>query len=170
MKTLLLLRHAKSSWDQPLDDHDRPLASRGERDAPRLGRFIASTGLELDYVVASTAVRARRTAELAAKAAGFGGKLKTTERIYEAPTANLIEVLQGIPDSAETAMMVGHNPGFEGLLGLLCGSEHAEARIRVPTAALACVELSVARWAEAGAGCGVLLWHVVPKILKALRD
>src|SRR5262245_57005344 len=114
MKTLLLLRHAKSSWDSPAArDYDRPLAPRGERDAPRIGKALRDADIDLDLVVSSPAVRARQTAELVLKAARYEGAVQFEEAIYEAAVTALMDVVRDLPDTAETAMLVGHNPGFE---------------------------------------------------------
>jgi phosphohistidine phosphatase len=166
MKTLLLLRHAKSSWDSPASkDYDRPLAPRGERDAPRVGKALRDAAVDLDLVVSSPAMRARQTAERVLEAARYDGPVRYEEAIYEASVAELMGVVRDLPDKAETVMLVGHNPGFEMLLGALCGTGAAPARVRVPTAMLACVELATDRWKEVSAGSGALLWMVVPRML-----
>lgn len=166
MKTLLLLRHAKSSWDSSAArDYDRPLAPRGERDAPRVGKALRDASIDLDLVVSSPALRARQTAELVLKAARYDGAISFEEQIYDASVSALMGVVRDLPDTAETVMLVGHNPGFEMLLGALCGTAAAPARVRVPTAMLACVELSTDRWKEVSAGAGSLNWMVVPRML-----
>jgi phosphohistidine phosphatase len=164
MKTLLLLRHAKSSWDEPgTADFDRPLAKRGLRDAPRVGEFLKSSRVPVDLVLSSTARRARKTAELVSETAGFDD-IELTDEIYEATVSQLLDVVRGINDDHATVLMVGHNPGFEGLLGELCGPG---ASFRVPTAAVACIELDVLRWRDAARGSGTLLWFVAPRVLGA---
>lgn len=166
MKTLLLLRHAKSSWDTPgMPDYDRPLAARGERDAPKVGKAFRSSGVELDLIVSSTARRARETAEHFASAAGYSGPIEYADEIYEASVSGLLGVVRRLPDEADTALLVGHNPGFEDLLSVLCGRDGAPARFRVPTATLACVELDGASWAGVGQGAGTLQWMIVPRLL-----
>jgi phosphohistidine phosphatase len=166
MKTLLLLRHAKSSWDDPAKrDFDRPLAPRGERDAPRVGRALRESGVNVDLVVASPAARARRTAELVSAAAKLTAPLRFEEAIYEAPMSAIVAVVRGLPDDVETALMVGHNPGYEDLIGALVGGATSNARIRMPTGALACIDLDVARWRDAAPGGGMLRWLVVPRVL-----
>ena len=166
MKTLLLLRHAKSSWDAPAArDIDRPLAPRGERDAPQVGKALRDADVDLDLVVVSTAVRAQQTAALVLKAAKYEGAIVHEEAIYEASVSSLMDVVRRLPETAETVMLVGHNPGFEMLLGALCGTVAAPARVRVPTGMLACLELSGGKWAEASAGSGTLIWMIVPRML-----
>ncbi|MYG49370.1 MAG: histidine phosphatase family protein, partial [Gemmatimonadales bacterium] len=122
MKTLLILRHAKSSWDHPgLRDHDRPLNPRGRRDAPRMGRFMAERDLVPDRIVSSTAVRARTTAELAAAEFGAGVEIETTYDLYGASPDGYVEVAEAMGGTAERLMLVGHNPGITSLVWHLTG-------------------------------------------------
>lgn len=166
MKRLYLLRHAKSSWDSPATrDFDRPLAPRGERDAPKIGKLLRSTGAALDRVVSSPALRARQTAELALHAAKFKGELVLDESIYGASALDLLDFVSRLVDGAESVLLIGHNPGFEELAGILCGSRMAPSNLRFPTAALACFDVAATRWSEVGAGAATLQWLVVPKIL-----
>jgi len=147
MKTLLVLRHAKSSRDDPaLDDRDRPLNARGERDAPRMGLLVRDEQLSPDLVVCSDAVRARQTAEAMAEAAGYSGTILLEHRLYAAEAAVILAVLRDVvePD-VDTVMIVGHNPGLEDLVSALTG-----AREDLPTAALAQLALPIDRWAEIG--------------------
>lgn len=117
MKTLILVRHAKSSWDHPgLDDHERPLSERGLRDAPRMGRRLADRGLAPDVVLSSTAVRALTTAELMAEAIGVErDRIVADERLYATSAAGLLEVIGELDSSVQTAMVVGHNPEMASL-------------------------------------------------------
>lgn len=117
MKTLILVRHAKSSWDHPgLDDHERPLSERGLRDAPRMGRRLADRGLAPDVVLSSTAVRALTTAELMAEAIGVEReRIVADERLYATSAAGLLEVIGELDSSVQTAMVVGHNPEMTSL-------------------------------------------------------
>jgi len=166
MKQLLLLRHAKSSWDDPsLADFDRPLGPRGLKDAPRIGRFLRAAGELPDLVVCSSAVRARQTAKLALEAAGFRKEIRHEERIYEASVDTLLDVVRSLDDGVESAMLVGHNPGFEMLAGALIGGKGHPASVRVPTANVTKVELAVSSWRFAAPGTGTLLWQVVPRIV-----
>lgn len=144
MKTLLLMRHAKSSWsDSGLADHDRPLNSRGERDAPRMGRWLAEQGLLPDIVIASTALRAVQTAQAVREAAGHNGDFVEYAELYHADTAAWTAVLRQLPDAAESVLAIGHNPGLEELVEVL----HREWE-RMPTAAVAWFELAIDAWSE----------------------
>jgi phosphohistidine phosphatase len=163
MKTLLLLRHAKSSWkDSDARDFDRPLNQRGLKTAPSIGRLIRKRKLQPDLVVSSPAERARLTTQLAIEAAGLKTELRYDERIYEASVAHLLGVVSELDDEAGMVMLVGHNPGFEELLEMLTGEAH-----NLPTAALACIELNIEKWNKVRAGGGRLEWLVKPKELKS---
>lgn len=161
MKTLLLLRHAKSSWkvaDQP--DFERPLNGRGERTAPLMGRYLRRQKIEPALVLCSPAERARQTAALFAEAARLGGELRYDERIYEASALRLLEVVTQADEAAGTVLLVGHNPGLEELIQLLTG----ETRL-MPTAALAKIDLAADKWGRVKEQTGRLDWIVKPKDL-----
>ena len=145
MKTLLVLRHAKSSWDEAgLDDHERPLNERGERDAPRVGQLVRELQLLPDLIISSDATRARLTAEAMADAAGYEGTILLERRLYHASPTEIVNLLHTVVESElETVMIVGHNPGLEELVTKLTG-----AREDMPTAALARIELPIERWAD----------------------
>ena len=145
MKTLLVLRHAKSSWkDQGLDDHDRPLNKRGTKDAPVVGKLISKRKLTPDWILSSTAFRARKTVEMVAKASWFSGEIQFEEGLYLArPTTVIAAIQTAAPQSAEIVLIVGHNPGFGELVEILTGQKQP-----FPTAALAEIELPVERWDE----------------------
>ena len=161
MKTLLLLRHAKSSWNDPtLRDFDRPLNERGLRAAPLIGSLLRERQLQPGLILSSPAERARQTTALVSEAAHLKVKPRFDERIYEASALALLEVVSQIEDRIDQAMLVGHNPGMEELLMTLTG----EAR-RMPTAALAHIRLDVEKWSEVREGVGHLEWLVKPKEL-----
>jgi len=142
VKTLLILRHAKSSWQQPgQDDHDRPLNDRGKRDAPRMGRLLADEDRVPDLILSSTARRARRTAEIVAEACGYDGEIVLCRDFYDAEPEAYLEAVRARGGSAERVMVVGHNPILEMLVEHLTG--RAET---MPTAALAEVALPIDGW------------------------
>jgi phosphohistidine phosphatase len=150
MKTLLLLRHAKSSWSDPtLKDHDRPLNDRGKRDAPRMGQLLKGERLTPDLIVSSTAKRARKTAARVAKNCGYQGEIELTESFYLAHPGQYVQYLQQVSDEHEFVMVVGHNPGLEALLAWLTGQDEP-----LPTAALAQVEFDIASWRELAHSAG----------------
>jgi phosphohistidine phosphatase len=144
MKTLLILRHAKSSWkDDQVGDHDRPLNKRGKRDAPRVGELVQQVQLQPELIISSTAKRTRKTASRVAKQCGYQGIIELQGTLYLAPPGAYIEALRKVDDSVNRVMVVGHNPGLEQLLTLLTGQH-----ILLPTATLAHVELDLARWRD----------------------
>jgi phosphohistidine phosphatase len=142
MKTLLLLRHAKSSWNnKSLCDHDRPLNQRGQKDAPRVGVWLSEAGLVPDLVLSSTAVRAQTTARLMVESAGYAGEIQLKRDLYHADCDDFLEALHGLDGTVTSVLVVGHNPGLEEFLELLTGQHDA-----MPTAALAHIELSIEDW------------------------
>jgi len=144
MKTLLVLRHAKSSWnDSALGDHERPLNERGRRDGPRMGQLIREYGLIPDVVISSDAVRAQLTARAVAEAARYEGEILLDPRLYLASPADILLLLRTVRENAETIMIVGHNPGLEELVEQLTGE-----RQDLPTAALAQIVLPIDRWSD----------------------
>lgn len=161
MKTLLLLRHAKSDWgDAGLRDFDRPLAKRGEKDAPRMGGVLTEKAVSPDLIVCSPAVRATQTMERFKDAASLDLPIEFEPNIYEASVGELMKIVRRLPDDKNTVLMIGHNPGFEALLWRLTGvAEH------MPTAALACIELPVEKWEDVEDNQGKLVWFMTPKTL-----
>ncbi len=162
MKRLLILRHAKSSWDHPdLADIDRPLNKRGLRDAPRMGRWMKQQSLIPDVIASSPAERAKTTARLAAEACGYQHPIKQVGDFYGGGPEAYVHWLQGLPEDNRVVLVVGHNPDLETLLNILTGEVTA-----LPTAALAEVELNVGRWAAlARSPAGKLLHLWSPKNL-----
>jgi phosphohistidine phosphatase len=141
-RTLLLMRHAKSSWDNPAwTDHDRPLNDRGDQDAPRMAGLLKERGLTPSHIVSSTANRARATAELVAESLRFEGQIVLEPRLYLASPTDWDFVLKQLPDEHQTILCVGHNPGLEQILRRWSGEE-----IEMPTAAIAVVEAAVSQW------------------------
>jgi len=162
MKTLLVLRHAKSSWnDSALGDHERPLNERGRRDGPRMGQLMREFGLIPDVVISSDAVRAQLTAQAVAEAAGYAGEILADPRLYIASPGDILSLLRTAPENAETILIVGHNPGLEELIEQLTGE-----RQDLPTAALAQIVLAIDRWRDLKLSSrGTLAGHWRPKEL-----
>lgn len=147
MKTreLLILRHAKSDWNtNAASDFDRPLAKRGRKDAPRVGRFLNKQGLIPDYVVSSPAERARQTVIAVCAEMDIGpDQIHWDSRIYHASAGSLLDVLNDCPDDAQRVLIAGHNPGMEILLQNLCDHEipMPDDYKLMPTAAVAHLEI-----------------------------
>ncbi len=144
VKTLLILRHAKSSWKNAnLADFDRPLNRRGKRDAPRVGALLKQEEIIPDLIISSAAARALATAEAAALASGCESEIQTTRQLYHAWPEAYIELLQAVPDQYQRVMVVGHNPGMESLAEELAGEW-----IRMPTAALVQISIEIDQWSK----------------------
>ena len=142
MKTLLLMRHAKSSWKEPgQPDRERGLNDRGKRDAPRMGRLLVDERLVPDLIIASSATRARRTAEKVAEACGYADQVRLRDELYEALPEAYLRVLVTVPPECGRVLVVGHNPGLEMLLNRLTGAEE-----ELPTAALCVVAFDATTW------------------------
>jgi phosphohistidine phosphatase len=158
MKTLLLLRHAKASRDDPhLPDHDRPLKPRGKQDAKRLGRRLHETDLVPTLIVSSTALRARKTASKVAKQLNYPRAIELTDRLYLSSPREHLEVVRSLLDGEDRVMLVGHNPGLSQLL-----NELADTDADLATSELAQVELPIKRWSDlpkSGGGKLVKLWQ-----------
>lgn len=160
-RRLVLLRHAKSDWPD-VADHDRPLAKRGRRDAPRVGRWLRRSGYVPDAVVCSTARRARETWDLVAE--GLAGACavppRYEPRVYEATVLGLLMLVREFPGDQRTVLIVGHNPGLAELaVGMAAPPPEPPAAF--PTAAVAVLGLA-GDWAEAGPGEARLLAFAVP--------
>lgn len=171
VKTVYLLRHAKSSWDQPyLEDYHRPLALRGMRAAPRLGRYMAREELIPQRVLCSGAQRARETWELVSDALGVTVPVEFTPDIYHGSTRTLVDLIQALPNTESSVLLVGHNPTFHHLALSFAESGEEEAlqklRFKYPTCALVILDFSVQRWSGVAAGTGHLRDFIRSKALK----
>ena len=169
MKSLTLLRHAKSGWDDPVTrDFDRPLNPRGRRAARTVGAEMKAQGLVFDLVLASPARRVTETVEEVA--AGYGAiAARYDERLYLASAATLLDIVRHAPESVERLLLVGHNPGMEEL-ALRLARRHGErlrgeVETKYPTGTLAEIELPAGRWAEVGEGAGRILRFIRPRDL-----
>ena len=162
MKTLWLLRHAKSSWsDSSLDDHERPLNERGRRGAQTVGKFMKQTKLEPPLVLCSTAIRARETFEILLEVTGFAPETEYRQSLYLSSRHGLIDHITSLAESSNAVMIVGHNNGMEELLAYLTGAEK-----RMPTAALAEIKFDIDDWQQVKRNSGKLQWLITPKELQ----
>ncbi len=168
MKTLTLLRHAKSSWDDPArGDFERPLNARGEQAARAMGREMRRRGLGFDRVLASPAARVIGT--LRELAQGYGGAVATDcdERLYLASADRLLAIVRETDDTVARLLLAGHNPGLQQLALLLgrAGGTHDLVAAKYPTGALAELRFDVARWKDVAAGGGALMRFIRPRDL-----
>jgi phosphohistidine phosphatase len=167
MKRLLLLRHAKSSWDDPeLSDHDRPLAPRGRRAAKAIAGHLRRERVAPGLVLCSPARRTRETLERIAPALGKSTPVLIEEELYGASGARLLGRLRAVDDGVESVMLIGHNPAIEQLALSLAGGgdKLADVQAKYPTGALATLEFE-GRWSELRPGVATLTGFVTPKQL-----
>jgi phosphohistidine phosphatase len=159
MKTLYILRHAKSSWnDTNLSDFERPLNERGFGDAPMMGGVMKKNKFQPDLILSSPAKRAAQTATLARESAEISGEIQFDKRIYEASPKRLLEVIAEQNAGSKSILLVGHNPGLEGLVEFLSGES-----LPMPTAALAVIDLEIEQWSEITSTTGTLRTLIRPK-------
>jgi phosphohistidine phosphatase len=162
MKTLFLLRHAKSSWkDETLPDFERPLNRRGKRAAETMGRYFKTSAIVPELILCSPAERARETLNLVLKASRWTTEVRYDQRIYDATAQRLVEVVSQIDNDRKVAMLVGHNPGLEDLLLLLTGNTEV-----MPAGAIAKLLLKTTKWTTAIEKRATLDWLVRPKDLE----
>ena len=144
MKTLLLMRHAKSSWkDDSLNDHERPLKKRGRKDAKLIAKVIEKKDLVPDLILCSTAVRAKETAEIVVGKLGYEKEIRYLRDLYMCEPEDFIEILNDLDNSFEKVMLVAHNPGLEAFLQIVDGEIEA-----LPTSALADMALAIDDWKD----------------------
>lgn len=144
MFNLLLMRHAKSSWNDPsLADHDRPLNSRGKTDAPLMGAYLEAINQIPDVILCSSAKRARQTVEFLLQGCFFEGSIFYNRYLYHGGLEDYFDLLQQLDDQFKIAMIVGHNPGMEDAVEELCGSYES-----MPTASIAHLQLDIGSWSR----------------------
>ena len=167
MKTLFLLRHAKSSWvDDNLSDFDRPLNKQGLEIIPRVGENIFDGKFQIDQILSSPAKRAKQTAILVREAAQLKADIKYDERIYEASPHRLLDVVSGTEEANTSVLLVGHNPGLEGFIKILTGEIQS-----MQTGTLAVIDLKIEQWSELGIGSGFVRKMINPKSeIEALKE
>lgn len=163
MKTLYLMRHAKSSWSfDELTDQERPLNDRGRADAPAMGQALAKRQITLDLLVSSPAVRAMTTATLVARELGYPhDKIQIEPCLYEADLDTQLAVIRDLPDTADSAMLTGHNPTMTDTANYLLPNNSLTHEM--PTAAVVCVRFLVDHWAEAGPANAEFYFYDYPK-------
>lgn len=144
MKTLLLIRHAKSSHDDPrVMDHDRPLNERGRSEAPEIGQHLSRRSLVPELILSSTALRARETAGHLATTSGYAGEVEVRRELYLAAPDNFIRVLRTLDEHVRCVAVVAHNPGLEEYAAQL-----VDRYVAMPTSTVVEIELDLAAWSD----------------------
>lgn len=161
MKTLYLVRHAKSSWGNPeQSDFDRPLNDRGNRDAPHMGKRLKEREVAPDLLLSSPAKRAITTCKVIASVIGYDvSRIKTDRRLYHADEEELMTILGELTDTQKVVMLFGHNPGFTRLANILF-DQHI---MNLPTCGIVAGKLQIKSWSEISAGIGTLEFFDFPK-------
>ena len=167
-KRLILLRHAKSAWDNPsIADFDRPLSSRGRKAAPVVGAYLGRRGLVPGLVVTSSARRAVETLDLVSAGWQIKPTVRKLKSLYLAMPREMLRRLQAVGKEPDCVMLVGHNPGIADLATWLCSHGKADARANLarkfPTGAVAVIDFDVDDWAEVDADSGTLVEFATPK-------
>jgi phosphohistidine phosphatase len=165
-RRLMLLRHAKSDWPD-VPDRDRPLAKRGRRDAPVIGRWLSDHGYLPDTVICSAARRTRQTWELVAPELGGSPSVTFERRAYAASAMTLLYLVRELSATSRAVLLIGHNPGVADLATSLAQpADHDDAPIRFPTAAVAILDVS-GDWADLSPGQARLLDYTIPADLRS---
>lgn len=164
MKTLYLIRHGKSSWDNPgLMDIDRPLSERGKRDAPVMGQFLKNKQLNPDLFLSSPAKRALTTAQAIAVELGYNSDyIQTDQDIYHADVYELLRRVRSIGDENNEVLLFGHNPGFTDFANFLTGMDI----YNLPTCGIVCIDFHIDSWSEIGRESGECRYVEYPKNLR----
>jgi phosphohistidine phosphatase len=165
MKTIILVRHAKSSWEDPsLDDFDRPLNKRGKNNAPFMGKKLKERKIIPDIILSSPAKRARKTARTIAKKIGYPKKMiRLDDKMYHTGARYLFELVKNLDDEDETVMLFGHNPGFNDFADMLLKKNKV---FNIPTTGVYCITFDVNHWQEVEAGRGKFVFFDYPKRYK----
>lgn len=158
-RSIVLVRHAKADWPD-MADHERPLADRGRKDAAAVGEWLAAQGFSPGLALCSTATRTRETWKLAAPKLAHRPKTVYEERLYEASPGEIIAVLNEVPDDVRDVLLVGHNPGVQGVAETLAGSGEGDALERMAKNGFSTATLAVLRfdgtWKSVEPGAGIL--------------
>ncbi len=167
MKTLIVVRHAKSSWDRPeLDDFHRPLNERGQRDAPRMAKRLKERDFTINRMLTSGAVRAKTTCVAFAEVLNFpGNQIEVLPELYHASSEDLLATIKRLKDHAvehEVALLFGHNPGLTEFVNSLVDEDIDN----IPTTGIVCCRLDIDRWKDIAWSCGQLEFFDTPKSSK----
>lgn len=161
MKELILIRHAKSSWSNPLlDDFERPLNKRGKKNAPFMAKVLRQKGLTPDLIISSPSIRTKQTLDYFIQEFDYKGEIIFEESIYEAPFENLLKVIKNIDDKYKTIFLFGHNPGLNDIVDFLIGNFEEN----IPTSGVLKLNFDIKKWENLKEKIGILEFFIYPKI------
>ncbi|PRM90301.1 phosphohistidine phosphatase [Aliarcobacter cryaerophilus] len=161
MKELILIRHAKSSWSNPLlDDFERPLNKRGEKNAPFMAKVLKQKGLTLDLIISSPSIRTKQTLDYFIQEFDYKEEIIFEKSIYEAPFENLLKVIKNIDDKYKTIFLFGHNPGLNDLVDFLIGNFEEN----IPTSGVLKLNFDIKKWEDIKEKIGILEFFIYPKM------
>ena len=165
-RTLIAVRHAKSSWDFDVDDHDRPLSGRGRRDSDALGKLLVQRSLRPDLVLCSTAVRTRETWDRAQAVGATAGEVRLVRAIYNAWVPELVRLVRNTPEDVSTLLILGHAPGIPDLVEHICirtdSADWSRLDQKYPTSGLAVINVP-GPWQEVGSSSAELVSFAIPR-------
>ncbi|MFY4788817.1 SixA phosphatase family protein [Aliarcobacter butzleri] len=145
MKKLILIRHAKSDWSNPLsEDFLRPLNKRGEKNAPFMAKILEKKDIKPDLIISSPSIRTKQTLEYFIKQLNYKDEVRFEESIYEAPFENLLKVIKNISNNYKIILLVGHNPGLWDLVNFLL-DKHFE---NIPTCGIVEIDFNAKSWQD----------------------
>ena len=161
MKRILFIRHAKSDWSEPfLEDVDRPLNSRGKRDAPEMGKRLNSRHIQVDIILSSPSKRTKQTLKLISAEAGWDETERVfNEGLYLSSKSNFLEAIESVDNALNTMAIVSHNPGTTYIVNYLSNSSISN----IPTCGMALIEFDTENWKEISGGTGKLVFYDFPK-------
>lgn len=166
MRTLILFRHGKSDWGAPYPtDHERPLATRGRDAAKTMGRLLAQIGEVPELAISSSAVRARDTLQIAARAGNWASSIRVDTALYEASADAVLHWLHALEESPASLLLAGHEPTWSDLAGRLIG----HAVMKVPTGAMLRIDVDRDSWRAVEFGTGELRWLIPPKLIGRMQ-
>lgn len=166
MLSLILFRHGKSDWDASFDnDHERPLADRGRDAARTMGRLLTRTHQVPELAVSSSALRARDTLHLAARAGHWKSAMRIDSALYETSPGEVLHWIRGLQDNPACLLLTGHEPTWSLLAGRLIG----KARLKIPTATMLRMDFAAEDWSQIDYDAGELRWLITPKIAARLN-
>lgn len=164
MKTLIICRHGKADYPPNVDDFDRPLKEKGEKDAKRQGKRLAEEEFMPDLILSSPANRAISTAKIVAEELGYTKKIETNKKIYFESLGIFIDIVQALPMDVDTVMIFGHNPTLSEAVRMMLNMGNP---FEMPTSGMVCLENSIDDWQFSRRNAARLRWVLVPRVQRS---